>query len=296
MVEELNSRDPSAAGTRRLAAGFCHRLQLHRLQGAQPFPQLPEHQKTLRLPLAEKRRQHLHQIIDGKKLDTTHVTDAKAGPIRLVCTKTQASYERVLLRPIASNPRSSGEGSSAPWSGTMELPNQRTSARLGGAKPRGRKNENDPMSEVRLVVREAGRDWSWTIHGRLGPTSRLQRRAPTRHAGGIGNRLRPLREAKSESPFFAIFRPDCAMNRMTPGSSSSTSSPVGASWIPRIRRPDRRGEVRYHDGQCATDNGCAITWPKIGCLTSDHCQWPAVAAQRRRERAARPPSGRPRVF
>jgi hypothetical protein len=50
--------------------------------------------ETLRLPLAERRRQHLHQIIDGKNLDTTHVTERSGRPYTLVCTKTKASYER----------------------------------------------------------------------------------------------------------------------------------------------------------------------------------------------------------
>lgn len=51
---------------------------------------------TLRLPLAEKRRQHLHHVIDGKKLDTTHTTDGRGSPYTLVCTKTKASFERAL--------------------------------------------------------------------------------------------------------------------------------------------------------------------------------------------------------
>ena len=52
--------------------------------------------KTLRLPLAESRRRHLHQVIDDKKLDTTHVTERRGRPYTLVCTKTKASYERAL--------------------------------------------------------------------------------------------------------------------------------------------------------------------------------------------------------
>jgi hypothetical protein len=52
--------------------------------------------KTLRLPLAEQRRRHLHHIIDGKKLDTTHVTERRGRPYTLVCTKTKASYEHAL--------------------------------------------------------------------------------------------------------------------------------------------------------------------------------------------------------
>ncbi|HEU5408913.1 MAG TPA: hypothetical protein VFU48_14185, partial [Nitrospira sp.] len=52
--------------------------------------------ETLRLPLAEQRRRHLHHIIDGKKLDATHVTERRGRPYTLVCTKTKASYERAL--------------------------------------------------------------------------------------------------------------------------------------------------------------------------------------------------------
>ena len=49
-----------------------------------------------RFPLRKERRQHLHQIIDGRKCDCTHDTERKGSPQTLVCTKTQASYERRL--------------------------------------------------------------------------------------------------------------------------------------------------------------------------------------------------------
>ncbi len=51
-------------------------------------------QQTLRLPLAEQRRRHLHNVIDQRKLDTTHVTERRGRPYTLVCTKTRGSYER----------------------------------------------------------------------------------------------------------------------------------------------------------------------------------------------------------
>jgi hypothetical protein len=54
------------------------------------------HTEVLRLPLAEQRRRHLHQVIDGNQLDTTHVTQRRGRPYVLVCTKTKASYERAL--------------------------------------------------------------------------------------------------------------------------------------------------------------------------------------------------------
>jgi hypothetical protein len=49
-----------------------------------------------RFPLRKDRRQHLHRIIDGRKCDCTHLTERKGSPQTLVCTKTQASYQRRL--------------------------------------------------------------------------------------------------------------------------------------------------------------------------------------------------------
>jgi hypothetical protein len=49
-----------------------------------------------RFSIRQDRRQHLHQQIDEHKLDCTHLTERKGSPQTLVCTKTQASYERRL--------------------------------------------------------------------------------------------------------------------------------------------------------------------------------------------------------
>lgn len=48
-----------------------------------------------RFPLRKERRQHLHQQIDHHRLDCTHETERKGSPQTLVCTKTQASFERM---------------------------------------------------------------------------------------------------------------------------------------------------------------------------------------------------------
>ncbi len=48
--------------------------------------------KTLRLPLVEDRRRHLHQMIDSKRFDVTHVTERRGRPYTLVMTKTIASF------------------------------------------------------------------------------------------------------------------------------------------------------------------------------------------------------------
>ena len=51
-------------------------------------------ESVLRFPLAQARRQHLHQVIDRNQLDLTHVTERKGRPYTLVCTKTTGSFER----------------------------------------------------------------------------------------------------------------------------------------------------------------------------------------------------------
>jgi hypothetical protein len=51
-------------------------------------------QRVGRFPLRKDRRQHLHQQIDRHQCDCTHVTERVGSPQTLVCTKTQASYER----------------------------------------------------------------------------------------------------------------------------------------------------------------------------------------------------------
>lgn len=47
-----------------------------------------------RFPLRKDRRQHLHGQIDSHRLDCTHETERRGSPQTLVCTKTQASFER----------------------------------------------------------------------------------------------------------------------------------------------------------------------------------------------------------
>jgi hypothetical protein len=53
-------------------------------------------EKSVRLPLAKARRQHLHNIIDRHKLDVTHVTQRTGRPQVLVCTKTTASFKEAV--------------------------------------------------------------------------------------------------------------------------------------------------------------------------------------------------------
>ncbi len=50
-------------------------------------------EEQARFPLAKRRRQHLHQIIDGNHCDLTHVTEHRGSPHTLVCTKPTAAFE-----------------------------------------------------------------------------------------------------------------------------------------------------------------------------------------------------------
>ena len=49
-----------------------------------------------RFPLRKDLRMHLHQQIDGHRLDMFHVTERRGRPYTLVCTKNRASHERRL--------------------------------------------------------------------------------------------------------------------------------------------------------------------------------------------------------
>lgn len=51
-------------------------------------------QRVGRFPLRKDRRQHLHRQIEHHDCDCTHVTERVGSPQTLVCTKTQASYEK----------------------------------------------------------------------------------------------------------------------------------------------------------------------------------------------------------
>jgi hypothetical protein len=53
-------------------------------------------QRVGRFPIRKERRRHLHQQIEAHQCDLTHVTERVGSPQTLVCTKTQASYQRRL--------------------------------------------------------------------------------------------------------------------------------------------------------------------------------------------------------
>ncbi|MEX1229189.1 MAG: 2OG-Fe(II) oxygenase [Planctomycetaceae bacterium] len=91
-VLEIRSSSPPQppSNWRRESATGCNCKDCQELSRFLENPNL----ETLTLPLAQNRRQHLHQIIDSNKLDTTHVTERRGSPFKLAFTKTKGSYER----------------------------------------------------------------------------------------------------------------------------------------------------------------------------------------------------------
>ncbi len=63
------------------------------------FARDPEAQ-VHRFKAGKDRRHHLHQQIDGLKLDMTHVTEREGRPFTLVCTKTRGAYVRAVARYV----------------------------------------------------------------------------------------------------------------------------------------------------------------------------------------------------
>ncbi len=92
-LEDRRSRPPQEpADWRRESATGCDCDACRELRRFLEDPSL----QTRRFPLPEPRRKHLHEVIDRKKLDTTHVTERRGRPYTLVCIKTKASYERAV--------------------------------------------------------------------------------------------------------------------------------------------------------------------------------------------------------
>jgi len=84
VMQELESRasnPPQApADWKRESATGCSCADCKQLSKFLADPQC----ESVRLPMAERRRRHLHNIIDGRKLDTNHVTERRGSPYTLM--------------------------------------------------------------------------------------------------------------------------------------------------------------------------------------------------------------------
>lgn len=144
------------------------------------------------------------------------------------------------------------------------------------------------MSEVRLVVREADRDWSGTIHG-----SDADRAIAALSADPI-----TLEELEAATARFEKATPGSRIFANLSRGSRDEPYDAGLVVIDLIARlvvvdstyssPGPKGSVRYHDGDCCTDTVLRYHLAEDWQFMSDANEWRHVAERRRRERAAQP--------
>lgn len=145
------------------------------------------------------------------------------------------------------------------------------------------------MSEVRLIVRDAVRDWSGTI-----PGSTADRAIAALSADPVT--LAELEAAcarfEKPSPFHRFFSNLSAGLCDEPYDAGLVVIDLVARLVvvdSTYSSPGPTGDVCYHNGHCATDTWLRYHLAEDWQFASDQCQWPGLAAQRRRERTARPP-------
>jgi hypothetical protein len=144
------------------------------------------------------------------------------------------------------------------------------------------------MSEVRLVVREAGRDWSGTLHG-----SYADRAIAALSADPV-----TLEELEVATARFAKPTPQGRFfGNLSPGLCDEPHD-AGLVILDLVARlvvadstyssPGKEGIVEYHDGRCGTEMGLRYHLANDWFFASDGNHWTQVAEERRRERAAKP--------
>lgn len=144
------------------------------------------------------------------------------------------------------------------------------------------------MSDVRLVVRGADRDWSGTLHGGIADRAVAALSAD------------PMTLAELEVAYSRYATPDPNrgfFGNLSPGLLDEPYD-AGIVVIDLVARlvvvdctyfsPLQAGEVAFHDGQCETDTWLPFHLANDWLFTSDGGNWLGLSESRRRERAARP--------
>jgi len=152
------------------------------------------------------------------------------------------------------------------------------------------------MSEVRLVVREAERDWSGTIHGSCADRAIAALSADPVTLDELEVAVGRFEKPTPGSRFFLNLR------------QSSRDEPYDAGLvvIDLVARlvvvdstysdPEREGVVDYHDGNCCTQTGLRYHLADDWLFSRDGDHWQHLAERRRKERAAQPVRDNRQVF
>jgi hypothetical protein len=144
------------------------------------------------------------------------------------------------------------------------------------------------MSEVRLVVREAERDWSGTIHGSCADVA----------VAALSGDPVTMKELEAAAARFAkLGEASRHFVNLSPGSNDQPYD-AGLVVIDLVARlvvvdstyssPRREGTIWYHDGNSCTDMRLRYHLADDWKFLSDAEHWRSMAEERRRERAATP--------
>jgi hypothetical protein len=152
------------------------------------------------------------------------------------------------------------------------------------------------MSEVRLVVREAGRDWSGTIHA-----SCADRAVAALSADPV-----TMEELEVATERFAKPIPKCRFFANLSHGLCAEPHDAGLVVIDLVAclvvvdstysSAGPEGVVWYHDGRCCTKTGLRYHLADDWLFSSESNHWKYVAEERRRMRAAKPIRDARQVF
>lgn len=144
------------------------------------------------------------------------------------------------------------------------------------------------MSEVRLVIREEGSDWSGIVHG-----SSADRAIAALSADPV-----TLTELEAACARFEKPIPNRSFFANLSAGFCDEPHDAGIVVIDLVARlvvvdstyssPGRAGEVCYHDGHCATDTRLRYHLAEDWLFSRDRFHWQGAAEQRRQERSAPP--------
>jgi hypothetical protein len=144
------------------------------------------------------------------------------------------------------------------------------------------------MSEVRLLVRDAHRDWSGTIHGSCADRAIAALSADPTTMDELEAAVGRFEKRNPKYRFFSNLRPG----------SCAEPHDAGLVVIDLIARlvvvestyssPGHEGYVDYHNGNCCTDKSLRYHLADDWLFLSHSEYWEGTADKRRQERAAKP--------
>ncbi|MDB5340855.1 MAG: hypothetical protein JWN70_6474 [Planctomycetaceae bacterium] len=144
------------------------------------------------------------------------------------------------------------------------------------------------MSEVRLLVREAERDWSGTIHANCADRAVAALSADPITLEELEAATARFARPRSHARFFANLSPGVCDEPYDTGLVVIDLSARLVVVDSTYSSPDRTGYVEYHDGQCCTQFSLRYHLAEDWQFLRNSNQWRSVANERRRNLVALP--------